>query len=269
MKNVLFIIGEGIDYLPNIHGITQKAIAGGGMCTPSRFVIMTGREPPFDDTSWFNIPATIQGDKLVNTTIANDFRNMGYNTALIGKFDTGAVTTWNHGFDTHTGIIGRSVSINYETNDNTSWIGSHGNVSPAEMLQTKAILAMQIEPFFVIYSPIDTHPKYTSSNISSFKYWYDVIYIAKNKNALIIMTMDHNKLYKFNCNGSNVDIAFWWPKVPYIHIKSMFSHIHLRKFISKMANATDLLHTFKYENKQQLYIKPYYINQDRKLSRCD
>ena len=100
---------------PNIdrlaaEGVILERMYTSPECTPTRYAIMTGKSPIEGGMAYHVIrPWSDRGLKEDDTTIADVFRDAGYQTALIGKWHLGHNRAEyhpnNHGFDYYYGTL--------------------------------------------------------------------------------------------------------------------------------------------------------------------
>lgn len=122
--NVIWMMADDLGYgdlgcygqktiqTPNIDKLAAQglrftgAYAGCTVCAPSRSCLMTGL-----NTGHTPIRCNVGGAPLLpeERTVANLFKDAGYNTALCGKWGLGDIGTtgvpWKHGFDEFTGFL--------------------------------------------------------------------------------------------------------------------------------------------------------------------
>ena len=129
--NVIFILADDLGYgdlgcygqkvikTPNIDKLAAEGIkftqhyAGSTVCAPSRCCLMTGLH-----TGNCRVNSNATGLMLLeeDTTVAQIFKNVGYKTAIIGKWglgETGSGLPQNNGFDYFYGYLNQVQAHNY------------------------------------------------------------------------------------------------------------------------------------------------------------
>jgi arylsulfatase B/arylsulfatase I/J len=124
-------------------------------CTPARASLMTGRNPISLGMQHECIqPGSAWGLPLQFKTLADELKESGYYTAMVGKWDLGhyAKQMWptERGFDSWLGLTCRGIS-NYFTYDNGGYNDIHRDLAPApEMMDVYSTEAFRTEALRVI-----------------------------------------------------------------------------------------------------------------------
>lgn len=199
--NIVFILADDLGYgdlssygasdiaTPNIDRLASEGIrftdfyTPANTCSPTRAALMTGRYPPRTGVNAVLGYDTVEGLPLEEITLAEMLRDVGYTTAMVGKWHLGqveALMPWQQGFDY---FFGPATS----NDDNNFFLyESHGNqyqrfpepVDQALLTQRYTDKALHFldeqrdapRPFFlylphtIAHIPLHPHPRFVGSS---------------------------------------------------------------------------------------------------------
>ena len=106
--------GSDIIRTPNMDRVASEGIrftqmyAASSVCSPSRTGLLTGRQPQRVGIERVLFPQDTRGIPDSERTVADDLRDLGYRTAMAGKWHMGCRPEQNpvrHGFDSYFGLL--------------------------------------------------------------------------------------------------------------------------------------------------------------------
>jgi arylsulfatase A-like enzyme len=162
---------------PNIDRIATEGVrftdyyAPANVCSPSRAAMLTGRYPFRSGVNGVLFHDTPDGLPLEEITIAEALRDVGYRTALVGKWHLGpteAFMPWNQGFDVFFGVPHSNDEKNFFVWDGPRRIPAA--VDQSGLMRRYTDRALEFlrsvpagQPFFLYFGPNIPHvPLYPS-----------------------------------------------------------------------------------------------------------
>lgn len=199
--NIIFILADDLGYgdlssygatdiqTPNIDRLAQEGIrftehyTPANTCSPSRAALLTGRYQPRTGVNAVLSYDTVEGLPLSELTMAEILRDVGYTTAMIGKWHLGqveALMPWRQGFDSFFGVATSNDDNNFFLYES---VGTQYERIPDPVDQTKltqqytehalTFLEQQTNrstPFFLYLAhtaahiPLHPHPRFVGSS---------------------------------------------------------------------------------------------------------